>query len=119
MCQLYTASKKNNNNDKKEIENISLKKFHIFLIFPLILSFDKDQYNCRSSYNKKTFFFLSQSVHLLGKHSFPKLRYFLCVINATIFCTHYIFKVHSKKDEESTFHSSKCPFSDMSYEDFH
>jgi hypothetical protein len=38
---------------------------------------------------------------------FLSKRYFLClicVINATIFsCTHYIFKVHSEKDEKSTF----------------
>jgi len=54
MCQLYTASQ---TKLKKEIENISLKKFHIFLIFPLILFFDEAQYNCHSSHSKKKHFF--------------------------------------------------------------
>jgi hypothetical protein len=59
---------------------------------------------------KKHFFFLlSQSVHLLGKHSFPTLRYFLRVINAIFFCTHYIFKDRSDEDEKLFLYSSKCP----------
>jgi hypothetical protein len=43
---IYCISKKL----KNEIENISLKKFHIFLIFPL---FNNAQYNCRYSYYAK------------------------------------------------------------------
>jgi hypothetical protein len=101
------------NKTQQEIENISLKKFHIFLIFPLILFFDEAQYNCHSSYSKKNIFF-SGSVHLFRKHSFPKQRYFLClicVINATIFFVHITYlKFTRKKMRKASFYSFKCPF---------
>ena len=106
---------------KKEIEHISLKKFHIFLIFTLI-PFDGAQYNCRSFFFKKKqskknkhLIFSLKSVHLFRKHSFPKQRYFLClicVINAiTFFCVHITYlKSTRKKIRKVSFHSSKCPF---------
>ena len=109
MCQLYTASQ---TKLKKEIENISLKKFHIFLIFPLILFFDEAQYNCHSSYSKKNIFF-SRSVHLFRKHSFPEQRYFLClicVINAIFFVHITYLHFTRKKMRKVSFHSSKSPF---------
>jgi hypothetical protein len=109
MCQLYTASQ---TKLKKEIENISLKKFHIFLIFPLILFFDEAQYNCHSSHSKKKHFF-SRSVHLCRKHSFPEQRYFLCLIcvtNATLFVHITYLNFTREKMRKASSHSSKCPF---------
>ena len=114
MRQLYTASQ---TKLKKEIENILLKKFHIFLIFPPI-PFDGAQYNCRSPFflkkSKQNNIFSFKSVHLFRKHSFPKQRYFLCligVINATIFFEHITYlKFTRKKMRKASFHSSKCLF---------
>ena len=60
---------------------------------------------------KKTFFF--QSVHLFRKHSFPKQRYFLClicVINAIFFVHITYLNFTRKKMRKVSFHSSKSPF---------
>ncbi len=110
MPVIYCISRKL----KKEIENISLKKFHIFLIFPLISN--KAQYNGCFSYHKVDNFFLRKNCTYFENIVFPqKKRHFLClicVINATIFFLVHItyLKFTRKKMRKVPFPCLNVPF---------
>ena len=105
MCQLYTASQTNLKGNRKyftkEISYLSYISSDPFLMKPNIIVAHHYFF-----LKTKNIFFLkvytySENIVFLNRDIFLCL---ICVINATIFsCTHYIFKVHSEKDEKIIF----------------